>query len=92
MINSEIKQNLKLVAVSTLILLIGIALSSCAQLNSLAIDETDNAMACVRGSTNAVTGVFGGSVSGITVELPAQTDTTSYTADDWRILAEICDQ
>lgn len=67
------------------------SLFSCTQLNSLAVEEGDNAMACVRGDSSATGGVFGGNVSGLTVELPASVDTSNWTADDWKSLAEICD-
>ena len=48
-------------------------------------------MACVKGSSSATGGIFGGAVSGITVELPGTVDTTDWTADDWKSLAEVCD-
>ena len=68
-----------------------LALASCTQLNSLEITAEDNAMACVKGATSATSGVFGGNVAGITVELPANVDTSNWTAQDWRELAELCD-
>tara|TARA_R110002110_G_scaffold407551_1_gene628491 strand:+ start:258 stop:491 length:234 start_codon:yes stop_codon:yes gene_type:complete len=64
---------------------------SCTQLNSLEITAEDNAMACVKGNTSATSGLFGGNVSGITVELPAGVDTSGWTAEDWKTLAELCD-
>ena len=67
------------------------ALHGCTQLNSLAVEEGDNAMACVKGSSSATGGIFGGAVSGITVELPSTVDTSGWTADDWKSLAEVCD-
>jgi|TARA_R110001583_G_scaffold16358_3_gene67124 hypothetical protein len=73
----------------TLILLF--ALSGCTQLNSLAVEEGDNAMACVKGNSSATGGIFGGAVSGITVELPSTVDTSGWTADEWKSLAEVCD-
>lgn len=66
-------------------------LAGCAQLNSLEITAEDNAMACVKGATSATSGFFGGNVSGITVELPAGVDTSGWTAEDWKTLAELCD-
>ena len=68
-----------------------LTLASCTQLNSLEITSEDNAMACLRGNTNAAGAVLGANVSGITVELPAQVDTSGWTADDWKTLAELCD-
>lgn len=68
-----------------------IALTSCTQLNSLQIQEGENAMACVKGNTTATSGLFGGNISGITVEVPSQVDTSSWTAEDWKTLAELCD-
>ena len=68
-----------------------LTLASCSQLNSLEITSEDNAMACLRGNTNAAGAVLGANVSGITVELPAQVDTSGWTADDWKTLAELCD-
>lgn len=68
-----------------------LTLASCSQLNSLEITSDDNAMACLRGNTNAAGAVLGANVSGITVELPAQVDTSGWTADDWKTLAELCD-
>lgn len=68
-----------------------LALPACTQLNSLEITPEDNAMACLKGNTNAAGAVLGASVSGITVELPASVDTTNWTAQDWKELAELCD-
>ena len=74
-----------------LITLAALLLASCTQLNSLEITENDNAMACVKGNTSATSGLFGGNVSGITVELPAGVNTSEWTAEDWKTLAELCD-
>ena len=68
-----------------------LALPACTQLNSLEITPEDNAMACIKGNTSATSGVFGGTISGITVELPAGADTSNWTAADWKELAELCD-
>lgn len=68
-----------------------LALPACTQLNSLEITPEDNAMACIKGTTSATSGVFGGNISGITVELPAGADTSNWTAADWKELAELCD-
>jgi hypothetical protein len=76
------------------LLILGVAcyaLAACTQLNSLEITPEDNAMACLRGNTNAAGAVLGANVSGITVELPASVDTSNWTADDWKTLAELCD-
>ena len=76
------------------VLILGIAcftLAACTQLNSLEITSDDNAMACLRGNTNAAGAVLGANVSGITVELPASVDTSNWTAQDWKELAELCD-
>lgn len=66
-------------------------LAACTQLNSLEITPEDNAMACLKGNTNAAGAVLGANVSGITVELPASVDTSNWTAQDWKELAELCD-
>ncbi len=71
--------------------LAALSLASCTQLNSLEITENDNAMACVKGSSSATGGLFGGNVAGITLELPAGVDTSGWTAEDWKTLAELCD-
>ena len=68
-----------------------LALPACTQLNSLEITPEDNAMACLKGNTNAAGAVLGANVSGITVELPASVDTSNWTAQDWKELAELCD-
>lgn len=68
-----------------------LALSACTQLNSLEITPEDNAMACLKGNTNAAGSFLGANVSGITVELPAGVDTSNWTAEDWKTLAELCD-
>jgi hypothetical protein len=68
-----------------------LGLASCTQLNSLEITPEDNAMACIKGNTSATSGVFGGNISGITVELPSGADTSNWTAADWKELAELCD-
>ena len=72
-----------------LLLLLPLTIASCTQLNGLEITEEDNAMACLKGSAGAAQ--LGGTVSGITVELPANVDTSRWTAQDWARLAEICD-
>ncbi len=66
-------------------------LPSCSSLEALAVTPEDNAFACLKGSSNAVGGIVGGNVSGITVEVPAGTDTTNWTAQDWKDLSEACD-
>lgn len=82
----------RMVSMKALVLAItALTLASCSQLNSLEITSDDNAMACLRGNTNAAGAVLGANVSGITVELPAQVDTSGWTADDWKTLAELCD-
>jgi len=82
----------RMVSMKALVLAItALTLASCSQLNSLEITADDNAMACLRGNTNAAGAVLGANVSGITVELPAQVDTSGWTADDWKTLAELCD-
>mgnify|MGYP001355956206 CR=1 FL=1 len=68
-----------------------LAFAGCTQLNSLEITPEDNAMACLKGNTNAAGAVLGANVSGITVELPAGVDTSNWTAQDWKELAELCD-
>jgi hypothetical protein len=68
-----------------------LALAACTQLNSLEITPEDNAMACLKGNTNAAGALLGANVSGITVELPASVDTSNWTAQDWKELAELCD-
>lgn len=74
-----------------LLLLLLLPLTACTQLNSLEITSEDNAMACLKGSTNAASSFLGANVSGITVELPASVDTSNWTAEDWKALAELCD-
>ena len=66
-------------------------LVGCTQIESLAVSEGDNAFACLRGESAATAGVFGGNLSGITVEVPATVDTSGWSAQDWATLAEICD-
>jgi len=66
-------------------------LVGCAQIEALSVSEGDNAFACLKGSSSATAGVFGGSVSGITVEVPATVDTSQWTPQDWATLAEVCD-
>tara|TARA_R100000656_G_scaffold117147_1_gene90434 strand:+ start:134 stop:364 length:231 start_codon:yes stop_codon:yes gene_type:complete len=66
-------------------------LAGCTQIESLAVSEGDNAFACLRGESAATAGVFGGNLSGITVEVPATVDTSDWEAQDWATLAEICD-
>ena len=78
---------MKALSIFALFLLI----TGCTQLNSLEITPEDNAMACLKGSTNAAGAFLGANVSGITVELPASVDTSNWTAEDWKTLAELCD-
>ena len=54
---------MKTLSIFALFLLI----TGCTQLNSLEITPEDNAMACLKGSTNAAGPVLGANVSGITV-------------------------
>jgi len=68
-----------------------IALNGCAQIEALAVSEGDNAFACLKGQSSATAGVFGGSVSGITVEVPGTVDTSGWSVEDWIALAEVCD-
>jgi len=67
------------------------ALNGCAQIEALAVTEGDNAFACLKGQSSATGGVFGGSVSGITVEVPSTVDTSEWTPAQWIELAEVCD-
>ena len=67
------------------LILCAIALPSCSQLNALGVDEGENAFACIKGNTGIP--YFGG--SGVMVDA-GNTDTTNYTAEDWRLMAEIC--
>ena len=75
-----------LITMTIFLLACSIALSGCTQLNALAVEDQENAFACVKGNTGIP--YFGG--SGVMVDA-GKTDTTDYTADDWRTLAEICD-
>jgi len=65
----------------SLVLLVG-----CAQVSSLGVEPNENALACVKGSTGPL-GIGG---SGIMIDA-GMTDTSGYTPDDWKALAEICD-
>jgi hypothetical protein len=67
------------------------ALNGCSQIEALSVSEGDNAFACLKGESSATAGVFGGSVSGITVEVPGTVDTSQWSVDDWIALAEVCD-
>ena len=73
-------------AFAAFLILCAIALPSCSQLNALGVDEGENAFACIKGNTGIP--YFGG--SGVMVDA-GNTDTTNYTAEDWRLMAEICD-
>lgn len=73
-----------------LVVAAAVALSGCTQLNSLEIKEGENAMACVKGNTTAASGIFGGNISGITVEVPSSVKTSDWTVEDWKTLAELC--
>jgi len=66
-------------------------LVACSQIEALSVSEGDNAFACLKGESSATAGGFGGSVSGITVEVPATVDTSQWTPQDWATLAEVCD-
>tara|TARA_R100000963_G_C4589159_1_gene67022 strand:+ start:105 stop:335 length:231 start_codon:yes stop_codon:yes gene_type:complete len=66
-------------------------LAGCTQIEALSVSEGDNAFACLRGESSATAGVFGGNLSGITVEVPATVDTSEWGVDEWIALAEICD-
>lgn len=70
------------------LLALSVLFAGCAQINSLSVDEDDNAMACIKAS-GGFAGIFGG--SGVTVEVSSKVDTSDWSAEDWRTLAEICD-
>jgi len=69
------------------LILLALLIPACSQLNSLEIKEGENAFACVKGNTGLP--YFGG--SGVMVEVPSTIDTASWTAEDWKTLAELCD-
>lgn len=71
--------------------LLCIIATACSSLSVLTVEPDDNAMACVKGESAATGGIFGGGISGLTVELPQSVDTSNYTAEDWKTLSEICD-
>jgi len=68
------------------LLIAAAALAGCQQVNSLAVEEGESAFACVKANSDVPFMQTGG----IMIEV-GQTDTTAYTAEDWRTLAEICD-
>jgi hypothetical protein len=78
--------NFKIFLIAITLLMAAILLPGCSQLNALAVDEGENAFACVKGNTGIP--YLGG--SGVMVDA-GKTDTTNWTADNWRDLAEICD-
>mgnify|MGYP003640049935 FL=1 len=79
---------------SRFVLCLVLFLSSCGQfsgaIEGLSVSPEDNAFACLRGSSSATGGFFGGDVSGITVELPADTDTSQWSPEQWVALAQVC--
>lgn len=62
-------------------------LAGCTQINSLEVKPDENALACIKGKTTPIPGIGG---VGIMIDA-GKTDTTNYTAEDWKSLAEICD-
>lgn len=70
---------------------LALVLVGCTQVEGLAVGPEDNGFACIKGETNAVGGLVGGNVSGVRVELPAGVDTSTWTAEDFRAIAEVCD-
>jgi len=78
---------IKAAAFFVVLFLFAVVLSGCTQLNALAVENDENAFACIKGKTTPVPGIGG---SGIMVDA-GKTDTSNYTADDWATLAEICD-
>ena len=66
--------------------LIFLALTSCNQLNSLTVDENENAFACVKGFA----GLPWLSARGIMVDA-GKTDVSNWTPEDWRTAFELCD-
>lgn len=66
-------------------------LTGCAQVEGLAVGPDDNGFACLKGNTSATAALVGGRIDGVRVELPASVDTSTWTAEDFRALAEICD-
>ena len=69
------------------------ALSGCTQLNSLGIEEGENAVACIK--AGAAGSFIPGSASGVLIEIPSNVDTSQWTAEDFvevaRAISEICD-
>ena len=70
-----------------LFMLMTAMLTGCAQFNALGVEPDENALACIKGSTLPFPGIGG---SGVMIDA-GNTDTTNYTAEDWKALAEICD-
>jgi hypothetical protein len=68
-------------------LALAVLLAGCSQINSLGVEPGENALACVKGSTSPFPGIGG---SGIMIDA-GKTDTSNYTPEDWKSLAEICD-
>lgn len=74
------------------IILIGLlvlSMTGCTQLGALGIEPDENAVGCIVGGSNAVTGAINGNLRGVTAEV-GKTDTTNWTADDWKSLLQIC--
>jgi len=75
----------------TIVLALALVLAGCAQVEGLAVGPDDNGFACLKGNTSATAAMIGGRIDGVRVELPASVDTSTWTAEDFRALAEICD-
>ena len=75
----------------TIVLALAMTLAGCAQVEGLAVGPDDNGFACLKGNTSATAAMIGGRIDGVRVELPSSVDTSTWTAEDFRALAEICD-
>lgn len=65
-------------------------LAGCTQVNSLGIEPGENSIACLRGNSSTAAPAFGASVAGVTVEVSSNTDTSTWTPDDWAALIQAC--
>ena len=67
-----------------------LTLAGCTQVNSLGIEPGENSIACLRGNSSTAAPAFGASVAGVTVEVSSNTDTSTWTPDDWAALIQAC--
>ena len=69
--------------------LLAMSMTACDSLAALGVEPDENAVGCLVGNSSGASGILNGGVRGVTAEV-GKTDTTDWTAADWKELLEVC--